>query len=367
MKIALVVPGGVDRSGEYRVIPVVLALLERLAQHHAVHVFALAQEPRPARWQLCGADIQNIGSARAVPRAAATILRENRVARFDIVHALWAGAGGLVAAIAARLAGAPLLVHLTGGELVALPEIGYGASLQWHWRRSNRWVLRRCARLTATSAPIVAMAATAGFTATRVPLGIDLRAWPPRPPMARDPRSVMRLIQVASLNRVKDHATTLEALRLLLLRGHRVEIDFVGDDTLQGAVQARAHELGVAAATRFHGFLTQRQLRPLMESAHLHVVSSLHEAGPAAALEAAVAGIPTVGTRVGHLTEWEPDAAYVVPVRDAAAMAGAIEGLLIDEAARLRLAQRAQVRGVAEDADYTAARFQTLYAEVRRD
>jgi hypothetical protein len=36
MRIALVVPGGVDRSGENRVIPVLLALISRLSVHHDV-------------------------------------------------------------------------------------------------------------------------------------------------------------------------------------------------------------------------------------------------------------------------------------------------------------------------------------------
>ena len=34
MKLALVLPGGVDRSGEYRVFPVFMALIERLARRH---------------------------------------------------------------------------------------------------------------------------------------------------------------------------------------------------------------------------------------------------------------------------------------------------------------------------------------------
>ena len=62
MKLALVVPGGVDRSGEFRVIPVLLALIERLARTHEVHVFALQQEVRAGRWELAGATIHNIGS-----------------------------------------------------------------------------------------------------------------------------------------------------------------------------------------------------------------------------------------------------------------------------------------------------------------
>ena len=51
MKIAIVVPGGVDRSGTDKVIPCQLWLIERLAAgDDEVHVFALYQEPRPGRW-----------------------------------------------------------------------------------------------------------------------------------------------------------------------------------------------------------------------------------------------------------------------------------------------------------------------------
>ena len=61
MKLALVVPGGVDRSGEFRVIPVLLALIRRLACEHEVHVFALRQEASADCWHLVGAHIHNIG------------------------------------------------------------------------------------------------------------------------------------------------------------------------------------------------------------------------------------------------------------------------------------------------------------------
>ena len=45
MKVALLVPGGVDRSGERRVIPCLLWLIERLAAAgDDLHVFAASQE-----------------------------------------------------------------------------------------------------------------------------------------------------------------------------------------------------------------------------------------------------------------------------------------------------------------------------------
>jgi glycosyltransferase involved in cell wall biosynthesis len=142
------------------------------------------------------------------------------------------------------------------------------------------------------------------------------------------------------------------------------EMDIVGEDTLGGAMQAIAAQLGVSAKVRFHGFLPQRLLRPLLESAHLLVMSSRHETGPLVTLEAAVAGVPTVGTAVGHIAEWAPAAAVAVPIGDAAELASAIGRLLANEELRLQIATRALRQASAEDADYTAARFQELYAQL---
>jgi glycosyltransferase involved in cell wall biosynthesis len=91
------------------------------------------------------------------------------------------------------------------------------------------------------------------------------------------------------------------------------------------------------------------------------VLSSRHETGPLVALEAAVAGVPTVGTMVGHIAEWAPDAAVAVPVGDWARLSTAIRQLLEDEDLRFRIAHEALERAVREDADYTAERFSALY------
>ena len=91
------------------------------------------------------------------------------------------------------------------------------------------------------------------------------------------------------------------------------------------------------------------------------VHTSLHEAGPLAVLEAAVAGVPTAGTAVGHIAEWAPAAAAAVPPGDAAGLAGAVRALLDDDGYRLRLAAEAQRRALADDADETARRTLALY------
>lgn len=365
MKLALVVPGGVDRSGEYRVIPALLALLERLAAHHEVHVFALHQEPAPGAWDLLGARVHNIGRGATRLRAIRAILAQHRCAPFCLLQAFFSGACGLVAVSAAHLLGIPSAVHVAGGEPVRLPDIRYGGRLTWRGRLQERVVLSAANVLTAASGPQLELIARLGAAARRVPLGVDcVQAWPARAPVRRGADETARLLHVASLNRVKDQPTLLRALAQLAQGPQVFHVDIVGEDTLGGEIQRLAAGLGLTDRLTFHGFMTQRQLLPLMQAAHVLVVSSRHEAGPVAVVEAAAVGVPTVGTAVGHAAEWAPDAAIAVPVGDAQSLAAALRLVLTDEELRLRLARAAWIRAVWEDADYTAGCFEALYEEL---
>ena len=101
-----------------------------------------------------------------------------------------------------------------------------------------------------------------------------------------------------------------------------------------------------------------------IEHADLLVVSSLWEADPIVALEAAVAGVPTVGTRVGHIADWAPRAAVAVPVGDDLALAESARALLEDEERRLRIAEAAQRSAVEMDADAAAERILGIYRKL---
>src|SRR5258708_28531521 len=236
MRIALVVPGGVDRSLEYRVIPALLALISRLATNNDVQVFALHQELEAGEWQAVGAHIRNIGSKHTVLRAVRAICAEHRTAPFDVVHAIWSGWCGLIAVTSGRLLGIPSLVHIAGGELVSIPEIAYGGRLKWHGRLREAYNLRGATAVTAASTPIIEMLSALGVAAHRIPLGVDLTVWPPRDPVPRDPSRPARFIHVASLNRVKDQTTLLRALAAVMRSGLNFEMSVVGEDTLNGNI-----------------------------------------------------------------------------------------------------------------------------------
>jgi glycosyltransferase involved in cell wall biosynthesis len=214
------------------------------------------------------------------------------------------------------------------------------------------WVAKRAARF--------------GIKPLHLPFGVALDRWPVLAPRRREPGAPLRLIHVANLNPVKDHETLLLALRDLERRGIAFSLDAIGLDTMGGAVQRRCAELGLSDWVRFQGVMTHADQRPWFEAADLLVVSSRHEGAPLVAQEAGVAGIPTVGTAVGHIADWAPESAVAVPVGDAAALAAAIADLAIDEEKRLRLAHAAQRAASAVDADLTARTLRALYDDLIR-
>jgi len=156
--------------------------------------------------------------------------------------------------IAARITSIPSIVHIGGGELVAIADIHYGGRLTWRGRLREALVLRAASAVTAASGPIIDSLRQLGIEAQRIPLGVDLVAWPPREPVRHAidrPASSLtrgtaaRLIHVASLNRVKDQRTLLYALAALDRRGIEFEMTIVGEDTLRGEIQALATSLGL--------------------------------------------------------------------------------------------------------------------------
>jgi glycosyltransferase involved in cell wall biosynthesis len=370
MKIALVVPGGVDRSGRERVIPALLWLIERLARRHQVRVMALHQEPEPCQYSLLGAQVVNLGQvpgglpgARFLRRLRRLVdaLREGGGA-FDVLHGFWADEVGPLAVAAGRWLGLPVVVSVSGGELAWIPAIGYGSQGCWSRRARVALALRLAGAVTAGSQTTHKLLAARRLPAHLVPLGVDVALF--AAPVARPQGPLWRLLHVASINRVKDPATLLGALQIVVQQQPGVHLDWVGQDTLGGSVQALAASLGLRRHVCFHGFQPTGQVASLCRQAHLYVQSSLHEAQGVAVCEAAAAGVPAVGTAVGLVADLAPDAALAVPVRDPEALAGRILALLADARRRERLGQAAQAWAQAHDAGWTAGQFEVLYEQM---
>jgi glycosyltransferase involved in cell wall biosynthesis len=372
MKIAFVTPGGVDRSGRERVIPVLLWLLERLARQHEVHVFVLNQYAEPCSYPLLGTSVHNLGEQSLRRNAQPgtgfikvwfSLLSGLRMfGPFDLLHGFWGGSPGLLAALSARWTGCPSVVSLAGGELVGIREIGYGSQLTWRGRSRVAWSVRLADRVTVASGTMHALAASRRIKAEIVPLGVAPVFFTAGRSMSGQPP--WRLLHVASLNQVKDPATLIKALKIVSETAPGVHLDVIGEDTLKGSIQQLSADLGLGEQVTFHGFLPLSSIHPYYQKADLCVMASRHEAGPLVALEAAACGVPTIGTPVGHLADWAPERAWSVPIGDAPRLADGILTLLRNAHLRENLGRAAQQWAKTYDADWTARRFQALYEEL---
>jgi glycosyltransferase involved in cell wall biosynthesis len=372
MKIGLIVPGGVDRSGRILVIPVLLALIERLASRHEVVVVSLDPNTKPSEYELLGARVVNLGLIKARTRlswAAVTLgklLSALRAAGggFDLLHAFWVFPQGTLAVAAGSLLRVPVVVSIGGGELVWLPTIRYGGMRTLRSRITMSATLRTASAVSAPS--MYGMRSATGIRPDIqwLPTGVDTTIFQGSIQRARG--APWRLVHVAGLNEVKNQETLLRAVRQVADVCPDIVLDCIGVDALNGRVQALARNLRIADIVRFHGVLTVDEIVPFYHKAHLFVQSSLHESMGAAVLEASAAGVPTVGTNVGIVAEMAPRAALAVPVGDPGALAKGILELLKDFPRRESFALAAQTFARTYNADWTVAQFEGIYRRVVR-
>lgn len=183
------------------------------------------------------------------------------------------------------------------------------------------------------------LAHTDGFCARRIDVidnGIDAERY--RTPtdralvrarlgLAPDRRYV---VNVARLHPVKDQATLLHAFQLVA--GWRSDVDllFVGDGPLRGALESLAHQLGIESRVHFLG--RRADIPAILGAVDLFVLTSLSEAAPLTLLESMASGLPVVATAVGGNPEIVRDGidGLLVPRIDVAATAAAIRRLLDD-------------------------------------
>lgn len=366
MRIAVVMIGGLHPSGREQIIPVYLGLFRRIAQRHEVHAFVLRHLPEPTTYDLAGITVHDLGRPSAP--VGLTRLAQWRALRgamrgagpFDLVHGIWADPAGLLAAAAGRRLGIPSVVTCTSGEFVAVPEIEYGLQRRWQTRAIVRTAGAWASTVHVASRHAATLATeTLGVTPVTIPLGVDVPAAVP----ARAEGPPWRLLQVASLNRVKDQAPLVDAVAMLAPELD-VHLDLVGEDTLNGALQARAAAAGVSDRIAFHGVLPQDAIAPLRAQAHLYVQTSRHEGAGVSVMEAAAAGVPIAGTRVGYVADWAPSAASAVPDGSPAALATAIRELLDRPDRRASLAAEARRFAVDHDADWSADAMLHLYGDL---
>jgi glycosyltransferase involved in cell wall biosynthesis len=199
--------------------------------------------------------------------------------------------------------------------------------------------------------------------------GIDVSRYRFRPRVPA-PVGPVRALCVASLQEYKGHAILLEAL----VRGGsaltRVELDLVGDGRLRTALERQAARFGLAHRVRFHGSLTEDEVRVLLDEASLFVMPSKvardgqMDGLPVALIEALGCGLVIVSTDLSGIPELVEDGVtgFLAQPGDAESLAGALRRALSSEAALL---QPARGRALVEQ-EYDIARNAHRLSELFR-
>ncbi len=188
---------------------------------------------------------------------------------------------------------------------------------------------------------------------TSVPTGIDLHRYQPR-----DQAELRRQLGVAerptigivaTLRDWKGHDYLLDAFAELLPRHPDWQILVVGDGPRRAHLEARVAAAGFGERVRFVG--NQDNVEAWLATFDVFTLPSYGDEGvPQGIMQAMATGLAVVSTPVGAIGEAliAEQTGLMVPPRDAAALAAALERLLTDDALRGRLGQagwqRAQER-----------------------
>jgi glycosyltransferase involved in cell wall biosynthesis len=243
---------------------------------------------------------------------------------------------------------------------------------QWHWPYSaiERLVLRRADAAHAPNSDVPRVLAARGFgppsrSVEVISLGVDVERFASAEPMPLPEIGRPRVGFIGRFEAVKGLDVLLEAFQRVKATA---ELVVIGDGSLRPALAGRpTHVLSPV------GF---EQVPSLLKALDVLVLPSvtilpLHrEQFGRVLVEAMAAGVPVIGSSSGAIPEVIGDAGLVVPERDAAALAEAIDAVLSQPDLRQRLIERGRARaarcfGWSTIAEQTLALFESAIARRR--
>ena len=164
---------------------------------------------------------------------------------------------------------------------------------------------------------------------------------------------------LARLEPQKDPRTFLRAAAILVKKLPTVSCLVIGGGSLQAELEREAQALGLGDRVTFTG--PRRDVARLLAACDISVLSSVKEGMSNTIMESMAAGKPMVATRVGGNAELiaEGETGFLVPPRDPAALADAVQRILEDPAlakamghqARVRIAQRFSVEAMVKSTE----------------
>jgi glycosyltransferase involved in cell wall biosynthesis len=258
-----------------------------------------------------------------------------RLRRCDVVHVFSASYWSFLLAAAPAIAAGRRL----GKRVVLNYHSGEADDHLARWgRRVHPW-LRAAHEIVVPSEYLCEVFARHGYRARVVRNAVDLSRFRYRERSPLRPR----LLSTRNLEPHYCVSTTIEAFAALKKRHPRATLTVAGYGSEEDRLRSLARER-CGSGVEFLGRVEPSAIPPLYESCDIYVNASVIDNQPLSLLEAFAAGLPVVSTPTGDIAAMVRggEMGLLVPPRDPASIAGAVE-LLLDRPDRaLRLAQRAR-------------------------
>ena len=166
-----------------------------------------------------------------------------------------------------------------------------------------------------------------------------------QPPAPRDESIPPRIVSVGRLVEKKGFPTLLAACALLRDRGIEFGCDIAGSGPLDGMLRQKIAELQLGGHVLLHGLQPQSGVHALLQKARVFALAAQREGDggsdnlPTVIMEAMLAGLPVVSTRIAGIPEMMDDGGtgLLTDENNPAALADALARLLCDEAFAQRL------------------------------
>lgn len=298
------------------------------------------------------------------------LLRLFRKRRYDIVHTHTSKAGFL-GRRAARTTGAAHIVHTPHGHIFG----GYFSPL----KTAAFTAMDRSAAAYTDALVALNEREAADHLARRIGRpgqwrtihsGIDFAPYLAAVEKRRETREKLGVSPeecligaVGRLEPVKGFPYLIEAARAVLSHHSQVRFVLAGDGSMRAALETAARDLG----PRFAFLGLRDDIPELMAAFDVLALPSLNEGQGRVLMEAAAAHTPAVAANVGGVGEFVSDGetGLLVPPKNAAALAAALERLAADSDLRMALGEAARERAVpAYSVETMTARIAALYEEL---
>jgi glycosyltransferase involved in cell wall biosynthesis len=297
----------------------------------------------------------------ASPRMARDVHRAIGAERPDLVHTHLVHAD-VYGGAAARLHGIPCVSTRHNDDRYLLGPFRY----------VDRAFARPARKLIAISDAVRGFLARAGHDPAKlvtIHYGLDeLPTAPsdPTPAEAGVPADAPLAVAVGRLIAQKDHATLLRAFALVHAELPQARLAILGSGPLEAETRALAAELGLADAVLLPG---RTDIRDWLVRADVFVHSSRWEGFGIVLLEAMLAGLAVVATRVSAVPEVVVDGetGLLVEAGDHAGLAAHLKALLTDRERATALGEAGRQRALTDfSVGRMAERTLALYDEVLR-